>query len=98
MSESNIINLGRTVFGVFFLAGNICFFGYVLTKEFKFADYGFLLIIFGAIFNFLVLAGLLTYAARHQEKCEACVQAVGFLLLNIPIAALYAIIGWNLIF
>lgn len=98
MSERNILNLGKSIFGVFFITGNICLLGYIFTRDFNFADLGFLLIMYGGIFNFLVLVGLLVYGAVDQKKCEACIQAVCILLINIPIASLYAIIGWNLIF
>ena len=98
MSERNILIIGKGLFGAFFLTGNICLFGYLFTKDFQFADSGFLLIIYGGIINFLVVSGLLVYGAYDQKKCKACVQSVGFILLNIPIAALYATIGWNLIF
>ncbi|UHO40862.1 hypothetical protein H5J24_19310 [Chryseobacterium capnotolerans] len=98
MSERNILNLGKAIFGLFFLAGNICFLGYILTKEFKFADFGFLLLIYGSIFNLLVLAGLMLYGMINKLKRKTCFQSAGYLLWNIPIAALYTIIGWNLIF
>lgn len=98
MSERNILNLGKAVFGVFFLTGNICFFGYVLTRDFKFADLGFLLICYGAVFNLLVLACLMLYGLANNQKRKTCFQSAGYLLINIPFAILYAIIGWNLVF
>lgn len=98
MSERNILNLGKAVFGVFFLTGNICLLGYVFTKDFSFADLGFLLVSYGAVFNLLVLAGLTLYGLTNNQKRKICFQSAGYLLINIPFAILYAIIGWNLVF
>ncbi len=98
MSERNILNLGKAVFGVFFLIGNICLFGYVFTKDFHFADVGLLLVSYGAVFNLIVLAGLMLYGLINNHKRKICFQSAGYLLINIPFAILYAIIGWNLIF
>lgn len=98
MSERNILNLGKAVFGVFFLTGNSCLFGYILTKDFNFANLGFLLVSYGAVFNLLVLAGLMLYGLIHTQKRKICFQSAGYLLINIPFAILYAIIGWNLVF
>ncbi|WP_238555605.1 hypothetical protein [Chryseobacterium sp. P1-3] len=50
MKDQNILNIGKMIFGLFFLAGNICLFGYMITKEFWFADSGFMLIIYGSVF------------------------------------------------
>lgn len=98
MSERNILNLGKAVFGVFFLTGNICLFGYVFTKDFNFADIGFLLVSYGAVFNLLLLAGLMLYGLTNKQKRKICFQSAGYLLINIPFAILYAIIGWDLVF
>ncbi|WP_294325549.1 hypothetical protein [uncultured Chryseobacterium sp.] len=99
MSERNILNLGKAVFGVFFLTGNICLFGYVFTKDFNFADIGFLLVSYGAVFNLLLLAGLMLYGlTSNKKKRKICFQSAGYLLINIPFAILYTIIGWNLVF
>lgn len=97
MKEQNILNLGKTIFGLFFLAGNICLFGYIITKDFEFADSGFMLLVFGSIFNLLILAGLLIYGEIDKPKRKTCYKSSGFLLINLPIAILYAIIGLNLI-
>lgn len=98
MSEKNILNLGKAVFGVFFLTGNGCLLGYALTKDFNFADLGFLLVTYGAVFNLLVLAGLMLYGLTHNQKRKTCFQSAAYLLINIPFAILYTIIGWNLVF
>ncbi|MGU3377248.1 hypothetical protein [Chryseobacterium sp. M5A1_1a] len=97
MKEQNILNLGKTIFGLFFLAENICLFGYMITKDFDFADSGFLLLAYGAIFNLIILSGLLIYGEIDKAKRKSCYRSAGFLLINIPIAILYAIIGLNLI-
>ncbi|MDN3694973.1 hypothetical protein QWZ06_23420 [Chryseobacterium tructae] len=98
MSERNILNLGKAVFGVFFLIGNICLFGYILTKDFKFASLGFLIVSYGAAFNLIVLAGLMLYGLIDKNKTKTCFQSAGYLLIIIPFAILYIIIGWDLVF
>ncbi|PWN60107.1 hypothetical protein [Chryseobacterium oncorhynchi] len=97
MTEQNILNLGKTIFGLFFLAGNICLFGYIITKDFDFADSGFILLVYGAIFNLFILSGLLIYGEIDKVKRKVCYQSAGFLLINIPVSILYAIIGLNII-
>lgn len=86
------------IFGLFFLAGNICLFGYMITKEFWFADSGFMLIIYGSVFNLVALAILLAYGIIEKAKRRVCFRSAAMLLINIPFAVLYTIIGWNLIF
>jgi len=97
MKDQNIEYFGKFIFGLFFLAGNICLFGYLLTKKFWFAESGFMLITYGAIFNITVLFCLLVYAAVDKSAHKACLQSAGILLINIPFAILYTIIGFNLI-
>ncbi|QBA23362.1 hypothetical protein EU348_20145 [Chryseobacterium indologenes] len=97
MKDQKIIYFGRFIFGLFFLAGNTCLFGYILTKEYWFADSGFLLITYGTVFNIIVLSILLIYAAADRSASKACLQSAGLILINIPIAILYTIIGCNLV-
>lgn len=97
MKDQNILNFGKIIFMLFFLAGNTCFFGYIFTKEFWFADSGFMLITYGSIFNLVVISILLIYAVTNKANRKACLHSAAILLLNIPFAMLYTIIGWNLL-
>ncbi|PQA91674.1 hypothetical protein B0A69_17925 [Chryseobacterium shigense] len=96
MKDHEIINIGKYIFGLCFALGNICLFGYLITSNDGFAITGYLLLIFGTIINLLIVIGLLTYSLVHPSKFKICLKAIGILMINIPVAILYAVIGLNL--
>lgn len=96
MKDHEIINFGKYLFGFFFVLGNICLFGYLITRNETFAVGGYMLLILGTFVNLLLVIGLLTYGIADQSKLSACLKAIGLLMINIPIAVLYAFIGLNL--
>ncbi|MGL6129223.1 hypothetical protein [Chryseobacterium artocarpi] len=96
MSERNILNLGKSIFGVFFITGNMCLFGYLITKEEDFAIGGLFLLIVGSALNLLIILILLLSAVFIPSRSDACLKAIGILMINIPIAIIYALIGLNL--
>ncbi|MCJ7934617.1 MAG: hypothetical protein MUW56_13540 [Chryseobacterium sp.] len=96
MKDQEIVDSGKYVFGLFFVMGSICLLGGLLTKLEAFAAGGYLLIIFGSILNLFFVLGLLIYGMINKAKSKACLKAVGILLINIPIAVLYAVIGISL--
>ncbi|UWX59265.1 hypothetical protein N0B40_12705 [Chryseobacterium oranimense] len=96
MKDYEIINFGKYLFGLFFILGNICLFGYLITKNSAFAVGGYMLLIFGTLINLLFVIGFLIYGIVYQSKLDACLKAIGLLMINIPIAILYAFIGLNL--
>ncbi|SHG51333.1 hypothetical protein [Chryseobacterium sp. OV279] len=98
MKDNQIINLGKYMFGLCFLLGNICLLGYLITKNDGFAASGYTLLILGTIINLLLVTGLLIYGIAVHSKFYICLRAIGWLMLNIPVAYLYAVIGINLIF
>lgn len=93
MKNKDIINIGKTVFGCSFLIGNICLFGFLVTKKSEFAMGGYLMLIFGSLFNLLVIIGLLIYGLFYQSMLKACMKSSMIILINIPMAILYAFIG-----
>ena len=93
MKDSEIINLGKTVFGIFFSVGTLCLLGALITKDDWFAGAGYLLIIFGVPVNLLCILGLLTYSAINTSKFKECIIAILILTANIPIVFIYTIIG-----
>ncbi|MGG5208727.1 hypothetical protein ACQWU4_07245 [Chryseobacterium sp. MIQD13] len=97
MKDHEIINIGKCIFGWCLALGSICLFGYLITRNEDFAFGGFLLLFFGTALNFLAALGFLIYGAIHTSKSDACLRAIGILMINIPIAILYAFIGLNLI-
>ncbi|MCW1964670.1 hypothetical protein [Chryseobacterium viscerum] len=93
MKDSEIINLGKAVFGVFFSIGSLCLLGAIITKNDGFAIAGYLLIVFGVPVNLLCILGFLTYGVINTSKFKECMIAILILTANIPIAYTYAIIG-----
>ncbi len=97
MKNHEIINIGRVLFGLCFLLGNICLFGYVFTRDDRFMAGGYMLLVFGSILNLAVISALLVYGLICHSKIKACLLAIGILLINIPLAVVYAFIGINII-
>lgn len=93
MKDSEIINLGKAVFGIFFSVGTLCLLGAFITKNDWFAGAGYLLIVFGVPVNLLCILGLLTYSAINTSKFKECMIAILILTANIPIAFTYTVIG-----
>lgn len=93
MKDSEIINLGKAVFGIFFSIGTFCLLGALITKDNWFAGAGYLLIVFGVPVNLLCILGFLTYGVINTSKFKECMIAILILTANIPIAFTYAIIG-----
>ncbi|BFO66250.1 MULTISPECIES: hypothetical protein [unclassified Chryseobacterium] len=93
MKDSEIINLGKAVFGIFFSIGTLCLLGALITKDNWFAGAGYLLIVFGVPVNLLCILGFLTYGVINTSKFKECMIAILILTANIPIAFTYAIIG-----
>lgn len=98
MSESDKILLtGKSFFWISFCLGNICLFGYLLTGNEKFAMAGFFLLFYAAIANLGVLVGLLVYSVVKPKLRTACYRSALILLINIPIAIVYTIIGITIV-
>ncbi|WP_114821967.1 hypothetical protein [Chryseobacterium sp. KLBC 52] len=93
MKDSEIINLGKAVFGIFFSIGTLCLLGALITKDSWFAGAGYLLIVFGVPVNLLCILGFLTYGVINTSRFKECMIAILILTANIPIAFTYAVIG-----
>jgi hypothetical protein len=97
MNDKDILTIGKLTLGISFLLGNICLFGYIITRNEKFAAGGYLLLMIGSILNLLVAGCLLTYGLFHKSKLNICLKSVQIILINIPVAVLYAVIGISLL-
>lgn len=93
MKNQSLIYFGKCVFALFLILGNICLFGYLLTKFDGFAIFGYLLLIYGSFLNLLIVIALLVYGLFEKKQFNYCLSAIGYISINIPIAALYAFIG-----
>lgn len=95
MKNESIIYFSKCVFGLFFLLGNICLFGNLITGHVDFAIYGYLLLIFGSVCNLLIVSGIMVYGCMNVNQIRVCCKASLIICINIPIAVLYAFIGIN---
>ncbi len=97
MNDQSLITLGKSVFWLFFILGNISMIGYIMSKNDEFAVGGFMLLIFGSIINLLIIAAILVYAWVDVRRRSACMKAVMIILINIPIAIVYFFIGISIL-
>ena len=96
MENSSILTLGKYTFWSSFIAGNICLFGYLIFREEAFAICGYLLLPIATIINATLFLSLIIYGFVKKEHLQICLKSAAILLINIPIAWLYAAIGVSL--
>jgi hypothetical protein len=92
-----IIHIGKSLFWLSFLLGNIALFGYLIFKDSSFAIFGYFLLIFGSIVNLIAFFSLIIYGFFNSKHYDECLKSALILLYNIPIAILYAWIGLSII-
>lgn len=97
MEKSKILKLGWGIFGLSFLLGNSCLFGYLGTEDIGFAVSGYFLLIGASAINLIALFVFIILGSTDKENEKYWFQSAGILLLNIPIALLYAYIGLEMI-
>lgn len=93
MNNKTILNIARTFFWVSFFLGNICLFGYMITKIDAFAASGFTLLQFAIPINLFVILCLLIYGLFRKIQLKECIKASLIICINIPIAILYFYLG-----
>jgi LIVCS family branched-chain amino acid:cation transporter len=90
---------------VSFIIGNIFLFGAIICNfipswneyVFHFAQIGFYYLPVASIINILIIMLLSFYYFEVKETIKNYFKAVGYILLNIPIAIIYAYIGLSLL-
>ncbi|MBP2618767.1 hypothetical protein [Chryseobacterium jejuense] len=92
MKDQEIINLSKSVFGLCFIIGSICLLGGLFRQE-SFAVAGYLLLLFGAPLNLLLVLVFLICGLANRPRLKTYGKAIGILSINIPIAVLYTAIG-----
>lgn len=97
MKNLPIINIGKFFFWLSLLLGSIALFGYIFTRNEDFAVFGFFLLIYGTIVNAVAFFGLLLYGIFNSKRYDECLKSALTLLINIPIAFLYAWVGLSII-
>lgn len=93
MKNQDIITVGKISFWLWFILGNICLFGYIITKIEAFASYGFVMLLFATPVNLLVIAILIIYGLINKSYLKDCMKASLIICINIPIAILYFYLG-----
>lgn len=96
MENLEPLKIGKYTFGVSFAIGNIFLFGYLLAKIEMFAIYGYFYLFVAAAINILIVLFLIGYGIVFSKKIKDCLKAIGIILLNIPLAVLYAWIGLSI--
>ena len=93
MDDKTILNTGRTFFWTSFILGNICLFGYILTKSDYFVVGGIVVLKGGFIINLTTALILIIYGLFNKSRLKVCFKSTLIMLINIPIAIIYAYAG-----
>ena len=97
MENFKILHIGKFLFWLSFILGNICLFGYLIFSNWYFAIGGYLLLIFGTIINLLAFFGLMIYGLMNPNYKSESIKSAMILLINIPVAILYFFIGTSIL-
>lgn len=97
MKNLELLPISKYTFLLSFIVGNICLFGFILTNELFFAIAGFYWLFIAGAINIAILIGLVIYGLLNKVILNICLKSAGVLLLNIPIAWLYAAIGSSMV-
>jgi len=96
MNNRNILNIGKCIFGLCFLLGNICLFGYIISKDDSFAIGGYFLLVFGTLISLPAILGLVIYGLINKSQLKICMKSSIIICINVPVAILYALVGINI--
>lgn len=97
MENFKVIHIGKFLFWLSFILGNICLFGYIISSNGYFVIGGYLLLIFGTIVNLLAFFGLILFGIFEKKCKNEAFKSAMILLINIPIAILYYFIGLSIL-
>ena len=104
MINFNPLKLGKCTFWVSFILGNLFLFGFLFGVAIQIKDIidfsivgGLIYLYVASIINVVILLSLLVQGVIDVEKRKQCFNGIGIMLINIPLATLYAFIGISLI-
>lgn len=97
MKKLSVQLIAKTTFWLCLIAGNICLFGFIISRIEYFAFAGFCLLYIATLINVLVIIGLFIYGFVKKEEMKNCLKSISILLINIPIATLYTWIGLEIL-
>ena len=96
MKNLDTLKIGKYTFYISFLIGSILLLGFLVCATFHFGDIGWCPVILGFYYlflasaiNILIIIFLSVYCTYIKEDMKTYLKAIGYILLNIPIAALY---------
>lgn len=97
MNGNTIVKAAKYLFGTLFSAGTLCLLGAAITRKFWFAEAGFYVLTLGFWSSMLALTLLLSISVIYPKWSSYCGTAGLIILLNIPFAMFYSIIGVTLV-
>ena len=104
MKNLNPLKIGKYTFWVSFIIGNLFLFGFLLVFQSgdsnlatRIAAFGYTYLYVATAINLIILLYLLIWGIIDVEKRKQCFMGIGIMLINIPLAALYAFLGIYLI-
>ncbi|MCL2327432.1 MAG: hypothetical protein FWC39_02835 [Bacteroidetes bacterium] len=103
MKNLNPLKIGKYTFWVSFIIGNIFMFGHLLDvainnhATYRLAIGGYMYLFVAAAANLIILFALLIWGIVDVEKRKQCFKGIAMLLINIPLAFVYAIIALELL-
>ena len=100
----NPLKLGKYTFGASFIIGNLFLFGFLFGVTIENKDIidssivgGLIYLYVAAIINLVILLVLLVWGIIDVENRKQSFMGIGIVLINIPLAYLYAFLGIFLI-
>ena len=104
MKYLNPLKIGKYTFWVSFILGNLFLIGFlfgVAIKNNSIANYsafsGYLYLFVATAINLIILIALLVWGIIEDEKREQCFIGGAIMLINIPLAIVYAVVGMRLL-
>jgi len=101
--DINPLKIGKYTFWTFFIIGSVFMSGGIITSTVPSLRYyldifvvgGYLYLVAAIAINILILILLLLIPAKSKENRKNYLKGIGYILLNIPIAAIYVYVAIN---
>jgi LIVCS family branched-chain amino acid:cation transporter len=100
MKKLNPLKIGKYTFWVSFILGNIFLFGFLFGEAignraiaFGSAIAGYFYLFIATAVNLIILLALAIWGIYDINKRKDCFTGTGIILINIPVAIIYAYLG-----
>ncbi|MCS3530836.1 hypothetical protein [Chryseobacterium sp. JUb7] len=87
--------IGKLTFGITFLLGNICLWGFIGSMIIEFAVAAILFVGIGSLINTIILFALFVYGSFYPHKLKVCLQSILIILINLPVLLIYSFLFYN---